>query len=115
MKICRGCYHFTSSQLTEIGFCNKHKINLHEKTLMESNCYIQKQERENEVDSIDIEEFQSKVGLVAEVLKGSLESFNLYIAIDTETKEFLFIDRDSWNNGGSCKVARVAIDQINVR
>ena len=31
---------------------------------------------------MSIEEFQSKVGLIAEVIKSSLESFNLYIAVD---------------------------------
>lgn len=62
-----------------------------------------------------MEEFQAKVGLVAEVLKSSLESFNLYIAIDTETKEFLFIDRDTYHNGGPGKLARVSMDQVNVK
>lgn len=62
-----------------------------------------------------MEELKAKAGLISEVLKGSLESFNLYIAIDTETKEFLFIDRDSYHNGGPGKVARVSMDQVNVR
>lgn len=39
---------------------------------------------------MSIEEFQSKVGLIAEVIKSSLESFNLYIAVDPRTEEFIF-------------------------
>lgn len=64
-----------------------------------------------------MEEFQAKVGLVAEVIKGSLESFNLYIAVDPKTEEFIFIDRDAFDNreGNSRKVARVKMNQINVR
>ena len=53
---------------------------------------------------MSIEEFQSKVGLIAEVIKSSLESFNLYIAVDPRTEEFIFIDRDSYDNGGPGKV-----------
>ena len=62
-----------------------------------------------------MEEFQAKVGLVAEVIKGSLESFNLYIAVDPKTEEFIFIDRDAFHNNGPGKVARVKMNQINVR
>ena len=62
-----------------------------------------------------MEEFQAKVGLVAEVLKSSLESFNLYIAIDPKTEEFIFIDRDAFDNKGLCKVGRVKMNQINIR
>ena len=64
---------------------------------------------------MSIEEFQSKVGLIAEVIKSSLESFNLYIAVDLRTEEFIFIDRDSYDNGGPGKVGRVKMNQINVR
>lgn len=64
---------------------------------------------------MSIEEFQSKVGLIAEVIKSSLESFNLYIAVDPRTEEFIFIDRDSYDNGGPGKVGRVKMNQINVR
>lgn len=59
-----------------------------------------------------MEEFQDKVGIVSEVLKGSLESFNLYIAVDTKTEEFIFVDRDSYHRGTG-KVARVKMNQIN--
>ena len=62
-----------------------------------------------------MEEFQVKVGLVAEVLKSSLESFNLYIAVDPKTEEFIFIDRNELDNKGPGKVARVKMNQINVR
>ena len=62
-----------------------------------------------------MEEFQAKVGLVAEVIKWSLESFNLYIAVDPKTEEFIFIDRDALDNKGPGKVARVKMNQINVR
>lgn len=62
-----------------------------------------------------MEELKDRAGLVSDVLKSSLKNFNLYIAIDTETKEFLFIDRDNWHNGGPGKVARVAMDQVNAR
>lgn len=62
-----------------------------------------------------MEKFQAKVGLVAEVIKGSLESFNLYIAVDPKTEEFIFIDRDAFDNKGPGKVARVKMNQINVR
>ena len=62
-----------------------------------------------------MEEFQAKVGLVAEVIKGSLENFNLYIAVDPKTEEFIFIDRDALDKKGPGKVARVKMGQINVR
>ena len=62
-----------------------------------------------------MEEFQAKVGLVIEVIKGSLESFNLYMAVDPKTEEFILIDRDALDNKGPGKFARVKMNQINVR
>ena len=46
---------------------------------------------------MDRKEFQSKVELAAEVIKSSLESFNLYIEVDQKRNEFIFIDRDSYD------------------
>nr|DAT60061.1 MAG TPA: hypothetical protein [Caudoviricetes sp.] len=62
---------------------------------------------------MSIEEFQSKVGLIAEVIKSSLESFNLYSCRSKDRR--IYIDRDSYDNGGSGKVGRVKMNQINVR
>ena len=59
-------------------------------------------------------ELQKNAKMVAHLLKASLEEFNLYIALDAETKEFLFFDRDDFHNNKG-QVARVHMEKINVR
>ena len=62
-----------------------------------------------------MKEIESRIQLVSQMLKASLEQTDLYIAIDTETKEFIFIDRNSYEKGAKMKTGRVRMEQINVR
>ena len=59
-------------------------------------------------------ELQNNARLVATILKKALEECNLYIAVDPDTKEFLFLDRDDYHSG-RCKTARIHMEEINVR
>lgn len=62
------------------------------------------------------EVFQTNVGLAAEIIKTTLETFNMYIAVDSKTKEFIFIDRDSYENRNLTPlVAKVHMEEINVK
>ena len=40
---------------------------------------------------------ESAAGIICTVLKGLLEDYGLYIAFDVKTKEFVFIERESWD------------------
>lgn len=60
------------------------------------------------------EEMESSVAMICTVLKGLLEETGLYIAIDKNTKEFVFIERESWDKGKG-RTARVSMEQINVK
>ena len=60
------------------------------------------------------EEMESAVTMICTVLKGLLEETGLYIAVDKKTKEFVFIERESWDKGRG-RTARVSMDQINVK
>ncbi|MFR2535374.1 MAG: hypothetical protein ACLS95_09195 [Clostridia bacterium] len=40
--------------------------------------------------------------------------YGLYIAFDVKTKEFVFIERESWDKGKG-RTARVSMEQINVK
>ena len=59
-------------------------------------------------------ELQNNARLVATILKKALEECNLYIAVDPEKKQFLFLDRDDYHNDKG-KIARVNMEEINVR
>ena len=62
------------------------------------------------------EEMESAVTMICTVLKGLLEETGLYIAVDKKTKEFVFIERESWNKGDSKgRTARVSMEQINIK
>jgi hypothetical protein len=62
------------------------------------------------------EEMESAAGIICTLLKGLLEETGLYIAVDAKTKEFVFIERESWDKGnGKGRTARVSIKQINVK
>ena len=62
------------------------------------------------------EEMESSVAMICTVLKGLLEETGLYIAVDKKTKEFVFIERESWDKGnGKGRTARVSMEQINVK
>lgn len=60
------------------------------------------------------EEMESSVAMICTVLKGLLEQTGLYIAVDKKTKEFVFIERESWDKGKG-RTARVSMEQINVK
>lgn len=60
------------------------------------------------------EEMESAVTMICTVLKGLLEETGLYIAVDAKTKEFVFIERESWDKGKG-RTARVFMEQINVK
>jgi len=60
------------------------------------------------------EEMESAVTMICTVLKGLLEQYGLYIAVDAKTKEFVFIERESWDKGKG-RTARVFMEQINVK
>ncbi len=60
------------------------------------------------------EEMESSVAMICTVLKGLLEETGLYIAVDKKTKEFVFIERESWDKGKG-RTARVSMEQINVK
>ena len=60
------------------------------------------------------EEMESAVTMICTVLKGLLEETGLYIAVDKKTKEFVFIERESWDKGKG-RTARVFMEQINVK
>lgn len=60
------------------------------------------------------EEIESAVTMICTVLKGLLEETGLYIAVDKKTKEFVFIERESWDKGKG-RTARVSMEQINVK
>lgn len=60
------------------------------------------------------EEMESAVTIICTVLKGLLEQTGLYIAVDKKTKEFVFIERESWDKGKG-RTARVSMEQINVK
>ena len=60
------------------------------------------------------EELESAVTMICTVLKGLLEETGLYIAVDKKTKEFVFIERESWDKGKG-RTARVSMEQINVK
>lgn len=60
------------------------------------------------------EEMESAVTMICTVLKGLLEETGLYIAVDKKTKEFVFIERESFEKGKR-RTARVSIEQINVK
>jgi hypothetical protein len=60
------------------------------------------------------EEMESAVTMICTVLKGLLEETGLYIAVDKKTKEFVFIERESWDKGKG-RTARVSMEQINVK
>ena len=60
------------------------------------------------------EEMESAVTMICTALKGLLEETGLYIAIDKNTKEFVFIERESWDKGKG-RTARVSMEQINVK
>ena len=59
------------------------------------------------------EEMESAVTMICTVLKGLLEETGLYIAVDKKTKEFVFIERESFDRGDNR--ARVSMEQINVK
>lgn len=62
------------------------------------------------------EEMESAAGIICTVLKGLLEQYGLYIAVDKKTKEFVFIERESFDRGDSRgRTARVSMEQINVK
>ena len=62
------------------------------------------------------EEMESSVAMICTVLKGLLEQTGLYIAVDVKTKEFVFIERESFDRGDSRgRTARVSMEQINVK
>ena len=62
------------------------------------------------------EEMESSVAMICTVLKGLLEVTGLYIAVDKKTKEFVFIERESFDRGDSRgRTARVSMEQINVK
>lgn len=62
------------------------------------------------------EEMESAAGIICSLLKGLLEQYGLYIAVDAKTKEFVFIERESWDKGnGKGRTARVSMEQINVK
>lgn len=60
------------------------------------------------------EEMESAVTMICTVLKGLLEETGLYIAVDKKTKEFVFIERESFDRGKG-RTARVSMEQINVK
>lgn len=60
------------------------------------------------------EEMESAVAMICIVLKGLLEETGLYIAVDAKTKEFVFIERESFEKGKR-RTARVSMEQINVK
>lgn len=60
------------------------------------------------------EEMESAVTMICTVLKGLLEETGLYIAVDKKTKEFVFIERESWDKGKG-RTAKVSMEQINVK
>ena len=60
------------------------------------------------------EEMESAVTMICTVLKGLLEQTGLYIAVDKKTKEFVFIERESWDKGKG-RTARVSMEQINAK
>lgn len=60
------------------------------------------------------EEMESSAAMICTVLKGLLEETGLYIAVDKKTKEFVFIERESWDKGKG-RTARVSMEQINVK
>lgn len=60
------------------------------------------------------EEMESAVIMICTVLKGLLEETGLYIAVDKKTKEFVFIERESFDRGKG-RTARVSMEQINVK
>lgn len=60
------------------------------------------------------EEMESAVEIICTLLKGLLEQYGLYIAVDKKTKEFVFIERESWDKGKG-RTARVSMEQINVK
>lgn len=41
------------------------------------------------------EEMESAAGIICTLLKGLLEQYGLYIAVDVKKKEFIFIERES--------------------
>ena len=45
-KICRGCFFFHGSELTEMGFCSKYDSDFHENSYMNNNCFLDKKEGE---------------------------------------------------------------------
>ncbi len=62
------------------------------------------------------EEMESAAGIICTLLKGLLEQYGLYIAVDVKKKEFIFIERESWNKGDSKgRTARVSMEQINIK
>ena len=61
-----------------------------------------------------MEDLRQRVGLVGEILKKTLESFDLYIAVDSKTEEFMFLDRKAYEEG-KAKMCRVKMNEINVR
>ena len=60
-------------------------------------------------------DIESRIQLAGQMLKATLEQTNLYIAIDADTEEFIFIDRTSYAKGINIKTGRVHMKQINVR
>lgn len=59
-KICGGCYYFNASELTEIGYCDKHCVRLHEKFNMKCISYVEKAPKEDMVNDL-IEYFSKEI------------------------------------------------------
>lgn len=51
-KICKNCYHFEGSELTELGFCCKYSARMHELTCMNKDCYLERKIGEEKVDNL---------------------------------------------------------------
>ncbi|MGL4801953.1 MAG: hypothetical protein ACRC18_06780 [Cetobacterium sp.] len=61
-----------------------------------------------------MEDLQSRITLAATMLKNTLEQCDLYLAVDSKTEEFLFIDREGYDNKTG-KFGRVNMKEINSR
>jgi hypothetical protein len=61
-----------------------------------------------------MEDLESRIQLISQLIKTSLEEFDLYIAVDSKTEEFMFLDRKAYEDG-KAKLGRVKMNEINVR
>jgi len=61
-KICGGCYYFNASESTEVGYCEKHGVRLHEKINMNCISYVEKAPREDMVNEL-IEYFSKEIDI----------------------------------------------------